>query len=215
MLHVACFISGTGSNLKRLIQHVTHSNLDTKMKIYLVISNKKTAYGLNHARDNNIIDIVIPFVKPNNYKDLDKKEKQKIRDEYDSKLLESLVNHRINIVYCLGWNMILGSRFIQACEDKNIKLINLHPSLPGDNKLIGLNSVDRAYNQYLGGERVITGTMVHNIIADVDKGKPIYWDSLDISKCKNKDEYLLKINMVEKKVVIMAFDKLIGELTSI
>lgn len=215
MLHVACLISGTGSNLKRLIQHVIHSDLDTKVKIDLVISNKKNAYGLNHARDNNITDIVIPFRKPNNYKDLDRKEKQKIRDEYDFKLLESLVNHKINIVYCLGWNMILGSRFIQACEDKNIKLINLHPSLPGDDKLIGLNSVDRAYNQYLGGERVITGTMVHNIIADVDKGRPIYWDSLDISKCKNKEEYLLKINMVEKKVVIMAFDKLIDELSSI
>jgi len=53
--------------------------------------------------------------------------------------------------------------------------------------------------------------MVHYIIADVDKGKPIYWDNLDMNTCKDKDDYLKKIDIIEKKVVVNAFDKLINE----
>ena len=203
MFHIACFISGTGSNLEKLINYIKHNGLDNKAKIKLVLSNNKNAYGLRYARHNKIKEITESIIKPINYKQLTISEKLQIRTKYDLKLFNYLINNRINIVYCLGWNMILGSKFIQLCEQNNIKLINLHPSLPEDNKLIGLNSVERAYQQFLRGERVITGIMVHNIIMDVDKGKPIYWDSLDISKCKNKKEYLLKINMIEKKIFIV------------
>lgn len=212
MFHIACFISGTGSNLEKLINYIKHNGLDNKAKIKLVLSNNKNAYGLRYARHNKIKEITESIVKPINYKQLTISEKLQIRTKYDLKLFNYLINNRINIVYCLGWNMILGSKFIQLCEQNNIKLINLHPSLPEDNKLIGLNSVERAYQQFLRGERVITGIMVHNIIMDVDKGKPIYWDSLDISKCKNKKEYLLKINMIEKKVVVNALIKVINNM---
>ena len=212
MFHIACFISGTGSNLEKLINYIKHNGLDNKAKIKLVLSNNKNAYGLRYARHNKIKEITESIIKPINYKQLTISEKLQIRTKYDLKLFNYLINNRINIVYCLGWNMILGSKFIQLCEQNNIKLINLHPSLPEDNKLIGLNSVERAYQQFLRGERVITGIMVHNIIMDVDKGKPIYWDSLDISKCKNKKEYLLKINMIEKKVVVNALIKVINNM---
>ena len=212
MFHIACFISGTGSNLEKLINYIKHNGLDNKAKIKLVLSNNKNAYGLRYARHNKIKEITESIIKPINYKQLTISEKLQIRTKYDLKLFSYLINNRINIVYCLGWNMILGSKFIQLCEQNNIKLINLHPSLPEDNKLIGLNSVERAYQQFLRGERVITGIMVHNIIMDVDKGKPIYWDSLDISKCKNKKEYLLKINMIEKKVVVNALIKVINNM---
>ena len=212
MFHITCFISGTGSNLEKLINYIKHNGLDNKAKIKLVLSNNKNAYGLRYARHNKIKEITESIIKPINYKQLTISEKLQIRTKYDLKLFNYLINNRINIVYCLGWNMILGSKFIQLCEQNNIKLINLHPSLPEDNKLIGLNSVERAYQQFLRGERVITGIMVHNIIMDVDKGKPIYWDSLDISKCKNKKEYLLKINMIEKKVVVNALIKVINNM---
>lgn len=210
MLRIACLISGTGSNLKRLIEHIKHNNLSSKANIELVISNKENALGLNHARRNNINNLVITYIKPTNYKEIRKEEKRKLRDGFDQKIFDALVENRIDIVYCLGWMMILGSRFIEDCEKAGIKLINLHPSLPGDEKLIGVNCIERAYQLYLTGERVNTGIMVHYIIADVDKGEPIYWDSLDMSTCNDKEDYLQKIDVIEKNVVVIAFNKIIN-----
>ena len=212
MLRIACLISGTGSNLKRLIEHISQNNLSDKANIELVISNNENAPGLNHARQNNIKNLVISYDKPGKNKGITKEQKRKLRTSCDQKLFDALVENCINIVYCLGWMMILGSGFIDNCEKVGIKLINLHPSLPGDEKLIGTNCIERAYQLYLAGERLNTGVMMHHVIADVDKGKPIYWDSLDMSTCKDKEDYIKKIDVIEKNVVIMAFNKIINDM---
>ena len=59
------FISGNGSNLKNLISNSRRSNFP--VKISLVISNNKKAYGINYAKKNQIPYIFIN-TKLQNYK---------------------------------------------------------------------------------------------------------------------------------------------------
>ena len=57
------FISGNGSNLKNLISNSRNSNFP--VKISLVISNNKSAYGINYAKKNKIPYIFINTKIPN------------------------------------------------------------------------------------------------------------------------------------------------------
>ena len=56
-INVGVFISGRGSNLKELIKYSKKNN--TNWKIKLVISNKKNAKGLLHAKKNKILYLAI------------------------------------------------------------------------------------------------------------------------------------------------------------
>ena len=51
------FISGNGSNLKNLIIHSRNKNFP--IKISLVVSNNKKAYGINYAKKYKIPFILI------------------------------------------------------------------------------------------------------------------------------------------------------------
>lgn len=205
MKNITCLISGNGTNLNHLIQYLKNDgNINKQIKINYVISNNKNAYGINYALQNMIPYKIIEFNKPSNYKSLCLEDKNDIRNEYDSKLFNFIADIKPDILYCLGWDYILGENFISNCQDNNIKIINLHPSLPNDNKLIGLHSIERAYQQYLDGEREITGIMVHNVIKEVDKGEAIVSNEINIRLCESKKDYLEKIDKLEKKTVIDA-----------
>ena len=57
--NIAVFISGTGSNLKSLIKY---SNLkNSNLKIKLIVSSNKNAYGLGYAKKNKIPYIIANF----------------------------------------------------------------------------------------------------------------------------------------------------------
>lgn len=210
MKTIICLISGKGSNLNYLIKYLKNNeDVNKNVKILHVISNNKNAYGLNYAIENIIPYSIHEFIKPVNYKLLELKEKNEIRDAYDKQLFNIIKNNKCDIIYCLGWNYILGQNFISECDNYKIQIINLHPSLPNDEKLIGLNCIDRAYTQYLNGERKKTGIMIHYVIKEVDKGKKIVSNELDIDSCKSKEEYYEKIDKLEKKTVIDAINMLI------
>ena len=58
-LNTAVFISGTGSNLKNLINHSKKKN--SKFIINLIISDNSRAKGLNYAHQFNINKKIINF----------------------------------------------------------------------------------------------------------------------------------------------------------
>ena len=204
MIHIYCLISGSGSNFEVLKREID-KNYSKIFNIIYVISNKDNVYGLERAKNLNIATEVIKFEKPKNYKELNKNEKQIIRDNYEDKIYQFIKNDfRFNskntVILCLGWMHILGKKFIQNFNSLGVNIYNLHPSLPNDNKLIGINSIDRAYRQFLEGHRVFTGIMIHEVIPEVDKGRCLVYNCLRINE--NIELYKLEINMIEKKTLL-------------
>ena len=146
-LNIAVFISGTGSNLKNLINHSKKKN--SKFIINLIISNNSRAKGLNYARQFNINKKII------NFSNMKKAEKI---------TLNELNKKEIKLICLAGFMKILSKSFIKKFEGK---IINIHPSLLPKYK--GLNTHKRALNN----NEKYAGCTVHYVNSKLDSGKII------------------------------------------
>tara|TARA_X000001036_G_scaffold314847_1_gene293313 strand:+ start:752 stop:1330 length:579 start_codon:yes stop_codon:yes gene_type:complete len=155
-LNIAVFISGTGSNLKNLINHSKKKN--SKFTINLIISNNSRAKGLNYARQFNINKKII------NFSNMKKAEKI---------TLNELNKKKIKLICLAGFMKILSKSFIKNFEGK---IINIHPSLLPKYK--GLNTHKRA----LINNEKYSGCTVHYVNSRLDSGKIIMQRKVKVFK---------------------------------
>lgn len=191
---IICFVSGYGSNLQCLINNSNKYNYE----ITCVISNKKNTFSETRCLNNNIKFNTILFNKPKNYKEFTKKNKQILRDEYECIISEYIRNIEHSYIICLGWMHILGESFI----NNNKPIYNLHPSLPFDNKLVGINSIERAWKQSLNGSRLFTGAMIHKVTTILDEGEIIFYKAMKIEISKGYFNYKTIFSNLEKYVIL-------------
>lgn len=128
-IRTTVLISGNGSNLQAVIDKVAANQLD--LKLVRVLSNRKDAFGLERARKANI---------PTHYHNLVKYKKQHpatpegvqaAREEYDAELACLILADSPELVVCLGFMHVLSPRFLEPLEKAKVRIINLHPALPG------------------------------------------------------------------------------------
>jgi phosphoribosylglycinamide formyltransferase-1 len=149
-LRAAVLISGTGSNLKALINAVESSGL--KLNIVRVVSNREDAPGIGHARAASIpVSVISHTGFPH-------------RQAHDAAVAEVLQQDRTELVILAGYMRILGEDFAnQYCG----RMINLHPSLLPLYK--GLDT----YNRALKSGDSETGASIHFVTAGLDSGAVI------------------------------------------
>ena len=200
--NITVLISGSGSNLQALIDACNPSSTLPHARISHVISNRKDAYGLTRAQKANI---------PTTYHNLvayKKKEPQtdagikSARTHFDADLAQIILT-RIpcpDLVVCAGWMHILSEPFIKALQAASVPIINLHPALPG--KFNGANAIQRAYEAYQRGEITATGVMVHHVIGEVDMGRPIVTQEVDIRPGEELSQLEERIHQVEWKAIV-------------
>ena len=145
------FISGKGSNLKNLIYHSRNNNFP--IKISLVISNNKKAFGINYAKK-----FKIPYVIINT----------KIQN-YENKILYYLKKYNISFICLAGYMKIISNKVIRNYPNK---IINIHPSLLP--KFKGLNT----FSRMLKNKEKKGGCTVHYVNEKLDSGNTIVQKSL-------------------------------------
>ena len=172
-INTSVFISGKGTNLKNLIKFSKTNN--SPIKINIVISNNKRAYGIRYAKKNKIKIKIIDFSK-----------KREINH-----LLKILKLNNIRLICLAGFLKILSKDFINSFKGK---IINIHPSLLPKYK--GLNTHERV----LENNEKFTGCSVHFVNEKLDGGKIILQKKIkilkkdDLKSLKNKvlkEEYKL------------------------
>ena len=172
-INTSVFISGKGTNLKNLIKFSKTNN--SPIKISIVISNNKRAYGIKYAKKNKIKIKIIDFSK-----------KREINH-----LLKILKLNNIRLICLAGFLKILSKDFIKSFKGK---IINIHPSLLPKYK--GLNTHERV----LENNEKFTGCSVHYVNEKLDGGKIIIRKKIRIYKKDNvkslnkrvlKEEYKL------------------------
>ena len=146
-LAVAVLISGTGSNLKAVIDAQDSGLLN--IDIRLVISNKADAPGLNHARKAGISFIVI---QPGN------------REAQDIEIRQHLYDCGAELVILAGYMRIIGEELVDAFEGK---IINLHPAL------LPLYPGLDTYQRVLDAGDAEHGSSIHFVTAELDAGPVI------------------------------------------
>ena len=155
-LKTAVFISGTGSNLKNLVQFSFLNK--SPIKISLIVSNNKRAKGLNFADRFKIKKKIYDF---NNMK------------KSESLILKQLKINKISLICLAGFMKILSPNFIK--KFKGI-ILNIHPSLLPKYK--GLNTHERA----LKNKEKYSGCTVHYVNSRLDSGKIILQAKVKILK---------------------------------
>ena len=167
----ACvFISGTGSNLKHLINNSRDYNFP--VKISLVISNNPSSKGLAYAKKNSIPYLIIDTKKRN----------------FEISTLNKIRNYKISIICLAGYMKILSKKFILSFSKR---IINIHPSLLP--KFKGLNT----YARIIEKNEKKTGCTVHYVNDRLDDGKNIIQKSFFLNKNDNVNILKVKTQKLE------------------
>ena len=181
-IKTAVFISGTGSNLKNLIEFSKQKNFP--ISIDLIISNNSKAKGLIYGNIFKIKKKVFNFTN-------------KIISE--KKILSLLFKNKIELICLAGFMKILSRSFIQKF---NGKILNIHPSLLPKYK--GLNTHARA----LKNHDKFTGCTVHLVNAKLDSGKIILQKKIKIYKLDNIETLSKRVLKQEHKLYPAAIKRL-------
>ena len=94
------FISGQGSNLKNIIFRSREKNFP--IKVSLVISDRKNAFGINYAKKYNI-----PYVILNTE-----------IENYENKVLFILKKYQISFICLAGYMRIISSKILNKFKKK-------------------------------------------------------------------------------------------------
>ncbi|RJE17799.1 phosphoribosylglycinamide formyltransferase [Aspergillus sclerotialis] len=193
-------ISGSGTNLQAVIDKISAGSLPAK--IIRVISNRKDAFGLQRAARANIPTQYHNLVKYKKQHPATPEGVQAAREEYDAELARLVLQDEPELVVCLGFMHVLSTRFLGPLEEKKLRIINLHPALPG--AFNGTNAIERAHAAWLEGKIEKTGVMIHNVISEVDMGSPILVREIPFVKGVDEDlaAFEQKVHEVEWGAVI-------------
>ena len=180
-IKTAVFISGTGSNLKSLIQFSKLKK--SPIVIEMIISNNAKSKGLQYAKVYKIKKKVFDFKN----------------NSSEKKVIDELKNNNINLICLAGFMKILSKNFI-----KNFKgqILNIHPSLLPKYK--GLNTHEKA----IENKDKYSGCTVHFVNSKLDSGKIINQKKVKINKFDTPKKLAKKILIQEHKLYPAAIMKI-------
>lgn len=153
MLKLAVLVSGGGTNLQALIDQIEQNKLPD-VKIEVVISNNRTAYALERAKQHGIA--VETIIK----KDYEKPE------QFDEAFLERLDRYQVDLIVLAGFLLILPQKLVSKYK---YRIINIHPSLIPSfcgNGFYGL----KVHEAVLARGVKVTGATVHFVDEGTDTG---------------------------------------------
>jgi phosphoribosylglycinamide formyltransferase-1 len=105
-------LSGRGSNFRAIAQSIRDGQLKG-VEIAVVISNVTEADGISAAQQLGLPHAVLVS-------------KGRTRVEHDAKVVQRLLEHRVELVCLAGYMRLLSPEFIAAFPNR---ILNIHPSL--------------------------------------------------------------------------------------
>lgn len=147
ILKLGVLISGNGSNLQSIIDHIENGSLNAVIKI--VVSNTAEAFGLQRAKKHGI-----PFsiLENKNFKR---------KEDFDQELIRILQDRGVDLVVLAGFMRILTPTFLRAFPQR---VMNIHPALLPS--FPGLHAQKQAFDYGVK----ISGCTVHFVDEGVDTG---------------------------------------------
>lgn len=172
------------------------------MILWLNNISRKAAYGLERAAKASI---------PTTYHNLvpyKKKHPQTpdgteaARTAYDADLANIILSFspKPDLIVCAGWMHIVTPSFLTPIAVAGIKIINLHPALPGE--FAGAAAIERAWKAGIEEGLTRTGVMIHEVIAEVDAGKAIVTAEVDLRDGESLEELENRIHDVEHGLIV-------------
>lgn len=178
MISLAVLISGSGSNLRSLLEATAAPDFPATI---VAVGADVEASGLDHAREFGVDTFV---VSPKNFES---------REAWGSALLEAVQATGADLVVCAGFMRILPANFVQALTPN---LINMHPAL------LPLFPGAHAVRDALAAGATETGATVHVVDEGVDTGPVIRQVALEIAPGETEEHLHERIKTVERKLIV-------------
>lgn len=178
MLSVVVLISGSGSNLRALLEAADNPLFGAKI---LAVGSDQAASGLEHAE---LFGVPTFVVTPQNFAS---------REAWADVLLENIQFFKPDLVVLAGFMRVLPPKFVAALSPN---LINTHPSLlpafPGAH----------AVRDALAARAAVTGVTVHVVDDGVDTGPRIAQRSVPILGDDSEHDLHERIKKVERELLV-------------
>lgn len=178
MLTVAVLISGTGSNLKALLEATANPLFGARI---VAVGSDNAAEGLVHAENFGVPTFV---VSPESFQ---------TREAWAEMLLANVNHFKPDLVVLAGFMKILPANFVDALSPN---LINTHPSLlpafPGAH----------AVRDALEAKVQETGVTIHVVDKGVDTGPHLAQARVPVEKEDNEYDLHERIKSVERKLLV-------------
>jgi phosphoribosylglycinamide formyltransferase-1 len=182
-LRIAVFISGGGTNLQSLIDHIEERKIPGKIEI--VISSRENAYGLIRAKAHNLEGMIIGKT---NYPNM---------DERENRMIEVLEDKEIDLIVLAGYLSILGKRVVERYKNR---IINVHPALIPSFCGKGFHG-EKVHQAVLDYGVKITGATVHFVDEGTDTGPIILQGVVEVQEEDSVEILGKKVLAVEHELL--------------
>ena len=186
MKRIAILASGTGSNARKIIEHLQDNE---QIEVALVASNRKSAKVLNMATDHGISNRVITR-----------------SDFYESDtFLTELKDADIDWIILAGFLWLVPINLISAYSNR---IVNIHPALLpayGGKGMYGMN-VHKAVKE---NSEKISGMTIHLVNENYDEGAIIFQGRTDIEPYDTAEDIAAKVLKLEHEYYPMVVEGLV------
>ncbi|MCD8078663.1 MAG: phosphoribosylglycinamide formyltransferase [Lachnospiraceae bacterium] len=163
MLRVGVLVSGGGTNLQSIIDHVESGKI-TGVSLEVVLSNNAGAYALERARKHGIPAVC---VSPKDYPD---------REAFNDALLETLEAYHLDLIVLAGFLVVIPKKMVERYPNQ---IINIHPSLIPSFCGTGYYGL-KVHEAALARGVKVSGATVHYVDAGTDTGPIILQKAVEV-----------------------------------
>ena len=190
MIKLAVLGSTNGTDLRAIMAAISKGELDAEVSV--VISNRKSAYILERARNYDVPAIFISH-------------KEKAREEFDAEMTIVLNKRGVDLVLLIGFMRILSSEFCRVWQNK---LLNVHPSLLP--KYAGGMDTN-IHEEVLKNGDTETGCTIHFVTEEVDGGPILIQKKCPVYGNDNVDTLKVKVQALEGRAFVEAINIIKGK----
>lgn len=163
MLKVCVCVSGGGTNLQAIMDSIDNGTI-RNTQIVRVISNNKSAFALERAKNHGIDAIA---VSPKDFES---------REEFNEALLQAVKEKEPDLIVLAGFLVVIPEKMIAEYKGK---IINIHPSLIPSFCGTGYYGL-KVHEAALARGVRITGATVHYVDEGTDTGPIILQKAVEV-----------------------------------
>lgn len=132
-IRIVVMASGSGSNFQALLDGLATNRISNAQIVRLFV-NRKTAYAVTRAEQAGVpseyVNMVAGGFQLKGEKNLEKL--KEARTKYDAALAAKVLFEKPDLVVLAGWMHVFTEAFLRPVEERGVRVINLHPALPGE-----------------------------------------------------------------------------------
>lgn len=178
MLSVVVLISGSGSNLRALLDATKNPLFPARV---LAVGSDKPASGLEHA---DLFGVPTFVVEEKHFSN---------RDQWAETLAENISHFNPDLIVLAGFMKVLPESFVSKFSPR---IINVHPAL-----LPSFSGAHAVRDALAAGARE-TGASVHIVDAGVDTGPVLAQQAVTILPSDDEQSLHERIKLIEHKLLV-------------